>query len=389
MSFWIAAGLLSIATLFFLAAPLWRKSKEALQRAEYDMNVFKDQLKELDRDVERAMISPQEAGTARIEIQRRLLAADEARTTDQVKLQGSSMTSLILSVCIGTGVVVGSFAVYNVLGNPGYEDVPFASRDLQKERHQANEGQMANAISMLRKRLEKDATDIDSWVLLGRTLRSLDRLDEALIAFRNAIKHSNRHPAILADFAEAKIYANSGEVDPETLNALRDAIQQDPTQLKARFYLGYAKVRLEDYKGAIQTWTDLLAMAPTQAGWISQVHEQIKKAAQAGGLKADDFAPSSQAKVLAKQLKLEWENDTPSDQDAPSPSREDMQAASEMSAQDRSSMILSMVERLADKLKENPNDLEGWKRLARAYQVLGKEDKVREAEAKIRKLEAQ
>jgi cytochrome c-type biogenesis protein CcmH len=38
-------------------------------------------------------------------------------------------------------------------------------------------------------------------------------------------------------------------------------------------------------------------------------------------------------------------------------------------------MIRGMVARLADRLKENGNDIEGWQRLLRAYVVLGERDK--------------
>jgi len=391
MSFWIAVALLSAMTLFLLATPLWRKPKEEAQRAEYDLNVFKDQLKELERDVERGMISADEADTARIEVQRRLLSADEARTEDENQSKGSSKASIAISVLIGVGVIAGSLGVYNVLGQPGYQDVPFASRDLEKERQHVNQDGMANEIAMLKKQLDKDITDIDSWVLLGRTLRTVGRVDEALDAFRNAVKHSKRHPAILADFAEAKIYADNGEVDKETIGALMESLQQDPSQMKAQFYLGYAKARVEDFKGAIQTWTNLLAIAPKEAAWVAQVHEQIKMAAEAGELDPADFKPTGQAKVLAKQLKLEWESakgDTSEEPTAaPGPTREDMKNAAEMSDEDRQGMIRQMVDRLAGKLKENPNDLEGWKRLARAYQVLGDSEKASEAEAKIKELE--
>ena len=46
-----------------------------------------------------------------------------------------------------------------------------------------------------------------------------------------------------------------------------------------------------------------------------------------------------------------------------------------------------MVERLAERLKDNPDDLEGWRRLARSYQVLGETEKAKEAEARVEALE--
>jgi cytochrome c-type biogenesis protein CcmH len=391
MIFWIAIALLTAITLFLLAAPLWRKPKAEGIRAEYDLNVFKDQLKELERDVERGMISESEAETARIEVQRRLLGADEARKADHATAQGLSKTSIVVSGFVAIGIILGSLALYAKLGQPGYPDMPYASRDIENERQQVDTKGMAEGIVLLKKRLETDPTDIDSWVLLGRTLRTVGRVEEALDAYRGALKYSDRHPDILADFAEAKIYVNQGEVDAETVDSLKDSLQQDPAQMKALFYMGYAQLRKEDFKGSIQTWTDLLAIAPKTAVWIPQVQEQIAIAAKAGGLDSADFKPSAQARVLAKQLKLEWESQTPAqpqESTAPGPSSEDVKNAAEMSDEDRQSMIKTMVDRLAAKLKENPDDLAGWKRLLRAYQVMGDTANAAMVETKIKELEA-
>jgi len=383
MSFWIAVVILIGITLFLLASPLWRKPKEQAVRAEYDLNVFKDQLKELDGDVERGMITLDEAEIARIEVQRRLLAADDARQESRIDAQGLSKTSVIIAGLAGVCLVVGSLALYAKLGQPGYEDVPFASRDLDKEQHETDTNGMAEGIVLLNKQLEKDPTDIDSWILLARTLRTVGRVDEALDAFKNAVKHSNRHPAILADFAEARIYAADGLVDRETEKLLLESLKQDSTQMKAQFYWGYALVRMEDFEGAVQTWVNLLAVAPKEAAWVPQVHEQLKQAADTGGLDVNDFKPTGEAAVLAKKLKLDWETQKTN---APGPTQEDMKNAAEMSQEDRTALIRSMVEGLAVKLEDNPNDLEGWKRIARAYQVMGDVEKAAAAEARIKEL---
>jgi len=54
-------------------------------------------------------------------------------------------------------------------------------------------------------------------------------------------------------------------------------------------------------------------------------------------------------------------------------------AAKNMNEADRSEMIRGMVERLAGKLKQNGDDVEGWLRLVRAYMVMGDRDKARGA----------
>jgi cytochrome c-type biogenesis protein CcmH len=50
-----------------------------------------------------------------------------------------------------------------------------------------------------------------------------------------------------------------------------------------------------------------------------------------------------------------------------------------MTPEARQAMIHAMVDRLAAQLEANPNDEEGWRRLARAYTVLGDTDKAQAA----------
>jgi len=389
MSFWIAVAILSAISLFLLAAPLWRKGKEEGERADYELSVFKDQLIELDRDLERGLINKDEAETARVEIQRRLLAADEKRGTGDREGKRIGTTGVIVSTGVGLFIVAGSLALYLQLGMPGYQDVPFASRDLERERQVANGEGMAAEIAQLKKHLEQEPDDVEGWMLLGRTMRLVGRTGEAVDAYRSAVKASDRHPGVLADFAESKIYASEGQVDDETIAALREAVSTDPRQMKARFYLGYAKMKTQNYSGAIQEWTDLAAMAPKDIGWLEQVNTQIDMAAKAGNLDRNDFKPSAQAVELGKEFALEWEEEKrreAASAQTNGPSHEDMEAAAEMTPEEREEMIRGMVEKLADRLKENPNDVAGWERLAQVYMVLGEKDKAIEARNKVKEL---
>lgn len=394
MSFWIFIIALSAMTLFLLSMPIWRRPVDEADRADFDLTIFKDQIKELERDQERGLISENEAETARLEIQRRMLSADEKRNQAKRDSKAISPMGKAVAGVICVAVLVGTFALYIHYGAPGYQDMPYASRDIRKERILANGGNnMAEEIAMLQQRLQQNPKDIAGWMMLGRTLRTVGRTEESLDAFANALKESDRHPAVLADYAEAKIYANEGAVDEGVVEALMEALQKDPLQFKARFYMGYAKARIEDFEGALQTWVDLQAMAPPEAPWLEQVETQIDMALQASGLDLADFKPSDQAQRLSSQLKLEWEAEAARQREEaartqPGPSREQMEAVAEMTPEEREAMIRSMVQRLADRLAENPDDLAGWQRLAQVYQVLGETEKAAHARAQVEKLEA-
>jgi cytochrome c-type biogenesis protein CcmH len=61
------------------------------------------------------------------------------------------------------------------------------------------------------------------------------------------------------------------------------------------------------------------------------------------------------------------------------PTRDQIEAASSMSAEDRGTMIETMVASLDEKLRQNPRDWDGWSKLVRSYMVLGKADQARDA----------
>ena len=152
--------------------------------------------------------------------------------------------------------------------------------------------------------------------------------------------------------------------------------EQDRREPRARYYIGVAKAQAGDFKGAAQEWTDLIALSPADAEWTPMVRGQIEALAKELGVKPNSFAPSATAQALAKGA--------PPAPAASSPKMPAPPAAALPAGQEE--MILGMVERLAGRLKDNPDDAEGWRMLARSYEVLGETDKAKEARAKAEAL---
>ena len=83
--------------------------------------------------------------------------------------------------------------------------------------------------------------------------------------------------------------------------------------------------------------------------------------------------PTQKLTDLAKDLNLNG------GEGRPGPTQEQVADAKNMSTKDRNAMIQSMVARLAERLESEPNDAEGWMRLARSYNVLKLPEKARDA----------
>lgn len=386
----IAALLMSATVLVVLLFPLLRaKKRDAPPRAEYDLTVFKDQLSELDRDVERGLLDDSEAGAARIEIKRRILAAAGPEDADR-EIAGAGKNRLLAAV-IGIAVPVAAFGFYYFLGAPGLPNQPFAKRDIAQEiaERQGNldTREVLQMTAKLEERLKENPKDIRAWMLLARTFLTINEFERAIAAYEQAMDAGNRHPDIVSSYAEALVLAANGQVTVKARGLFREILGSDAINAKARYYLGLALAQEGKIKQALQAWVDLRTVSPPGAPWLGAVDGQIESAAENLGIAPSSVKPTGQAIELAKTLPPPPASSpmapAPS---APGPSRADMEAATQMTASDRSQMIRTMVKRLADRLAGEPDDLDGWKRLAQAYEVLGETEKAQQAQARIEAL---
>ena len=387
---WVLVAVIALAVVGVLLVPLRRRSA-APRRADFDLGVYRDQLGEVERDRERGLLTDDQAAAATVEIQRRILAVAEDDG-------GSLATSPGLSrgVVVGAAIAapVAAVALYLVLGQPSLPDQPFAGR-LQAGRvtddpHSAagSRGQqMEQLVGRLAERLLKQPNDVEGWGLLGRTYVTMNRLDDAVNAYRRALEISGNHPAVAADLGEVLITRAEGFIDIETQRLFEDALAADPRTVKARYYLGAAKVQAGDLKGAVDAWVDLIAVSPPNAPWVATVREQIGRAIEDLGIDPETLKPSPEALAVGPPPATSPATaPAPATTRPPGPSREDVKAAQDMSPEDRAQMIRGMVQRLADRLEENPNDREGWLRLGRAYEVLGEAENARQAFDKAKAL---
>ena len=355
-----------------LVWPLWRPKTPAATRADFDLAVFRDQLAEIARDAERGLLQPEQAEAARLEVERRILAvASEAERRTAHQPAGRK---IVLAAAIGAPAAAALF--YLFVGSPGIPDYPLVSRPdarqsaagASAEAHlRAQIPDLDAAIVRLEERLRREPDDQQGWLMLGRTYMTLEKYAEAAAAFARA--HTlDRDPQTAIEEVEAMIMASNSAVSPFALKVLAEVLEQNPREPKARYYLGVGLAQAGDFKGAAQEWTDLLALAPADAEWAPMVREQIEAVAKELGVKSNSFAPSAAAQALLR--------DAPPAVSAPA-APVPPPAAAPPAGQDE--MIRGMVERLAQRLKDNPDDAEGWRMLARSYEVLGETDKAKEA----------
>jgi len=374
---WIAAAVMTLVVLAALLLPLMkrRKDDDGPTRSDFDLTVYKDQLLEIEKDLDRGVLSQDQAMAARVEIERRMLATTEGN--EDAPATNKSAPGWLIAVIL-VMVPVGAVALYLNLGQPKMKDLPYASRDQQQPQMAAKADrrtQIEKMIVQIEQRLKTEPNNPRNWAMLGQANQMIGNFKESIQAYEKLVAMTKRNPDALMVLGEA-LFVEAGEVvTPRAVKLFKEAKKGAPRNPMTYYYLGMERQMANDPQGALDEFSGLLTISPSDGEWVATIQARMKAIAQSSGL---DVPVVEMLPPLSKQKAK-----------IPALSQDQIDAAQGMSAGDQQTMIRAMVARLADKMKKNPNDLQGWKRLANAYGVLGDQAKQAEAEAQIKRLSAQ
>ena len=309
-------ALLTTATVAALLWPLLRMRLPARDRLSGELAIYRDQLAELERERDAGRLKPAEAAAARTEIERRMLAAGDAAAATVKTRTTTDAVQKWLPPALSLFVPLLALGLYLQTGRPGLPAAPFADRGTE---HAPAPQQLdvAGLLKEARARLAQDPNDADALAALGEGLT-----------------------------LEA-----GGTVTQPALDALRRALQARPDDARILYYLGLHEAQSGDSKAAIARWRDLEAKSPPDAPWLGLLRAEIARVAKAAGIEV----PPTQTPQSTM----------------PTPSREQQEAMAQLPPEQRQQAIRSMVEGLAARLADAPQDRAGWLRLANAWKVLG------------------
>lgn len=339
MTLWFVFALMTVAAIFAVLLPLGRSGRAQNQGSQNqgEVAVYKDQLAEIERDLAAGLIAAPEAEAASIEISRRLLAAASEPATAPRSSVRWRRAAAVLALA---GLPLVAVGVYMPLGSPRLQDFPLAQRERGSGSGMAQS--LDNLVVQVEQHLEKNPTDGRGWNVLAPVLERLGRFDEAVRAYRNSLTYNGESPERRSDLGEAIAAAANGVVTAEAKTEFERARALDADDPKANYFLGLAAEQDGRKDDAANLWRALLAKAPADAPWRPLVQSSLVRVG--GGA-------------------------------MPALSDETIAASKDMNEGDRNAMVRGMVERLATRLKQNGDDVEGWLRLVRAYLVMGDRDK--------------
>lgn len=351
MTLWFLLALMTAAAVF---AVLWPLGRRAGWHSGSELAVYRDQLREIDREQALGRLAKAEADAARVEVSRRLLAAAASADADRAALMSDGAatrrrraTALVALIVLPAGAV----SLYLALGSPGMPGAPLAARlSVPPEQRP-----IATLVAQVEAHLAHHPEDGRGWEVLAPVYLRLGRFDDAVKVRRAALRLLGATADREADLGEALTAAANGIVTAEAKQAFERALRIDPKHAKARFLVGLAAEQDGRPEEAAATWRSLLADAPPDAPWVDVVRQALARVG--GGAVAGTTAPN----------------------------KDDIAAAADLPPERQAAMIRGMVERLADRLRRDGSDLDGWLRLVRAYTVLGERDRALAAAAAARR----
>ncbi len=278
MSVWLVIAAMAAAAAAILLLPLLRKGQGAQARLAYDLAVYRDQLAEIARDEARGVLPADEAASARLEIERRILAAGEgAQSTPSLTPSRAARISIIAIAIAGP---LAATALYLEHGSPHMPGYPLASRGGEGTKSATGNVDMAKILKMVDKlaqRMDAEPNNLKGWTMLGRSYALLQRHDDAAKAFAHAAALDPKDSALPAGEGEAMVFASGGIVTPKARDAFEAALAIDPKEPRSRYYLGLASAQAGQPQAALAAWEALAAEAPPDTPWLPDLHRQIEK----------------------------------------------------------------------------------------------------------------
>ncbi len=366
MLFWLICALITVAVTVFTLRPLLTGARGDEDRQhQHDLQVYKDQLSEIENEKKRGVIGEQEADAARIEISRRILATTNAAGSSTSKSTATASARSTVFSFAAAFIVLGSLAIYLAMGAPGYPGQPLAAR----LKTPPSEASVADLIARVEARLREVPEDGQGWDVLAPVYAKQGRYRDAILAFSRSIEILGENRARLRGLAESHLALNNGIVNSEVRDVFRKILAKEPDLVAPRFWLAVGLEQDGKRDAAIAAFEDLLGDARQQVE-----RGQIPKRAQT--IIEERLAALGKAPEPGPPMKEARPGPQP---DSPAGA-----GIARLPANARAQMIENMVAGLAERLKSEGGKQAEWQRLIRSYWVLGRKQAAEQALAGAR-----
>lgn len=287
MIFWLlVAGLTGLA-LLFIVPPILRGSPKREEVALDDLNlaVFRQQLKELEADLEAGNLDQTRYEAARHDLERELLEdVSETPTSDRPQPRSGRWAAAVLALAV-PALAVG---LYQHLGQ---QDIiqrleaapPPIAADAAGQPHQ-DLPPMDVLVERLAEKMEQDPENVQGWLMLGRSYFSIRQPEKGLAAYERAYALAPNEPEVLLGYAEALSIPKNNDLRGKPEELIRQALAAAPGNPNALWMMGLASYQKSDFTAAVEHWETLHAMLQSDSEQAANLTKFIAQARDKAGL---------------------------------------------------------------------------------------------------------
>ncbi len=285
-SFWVISGIFVVTALLFIIPTLLRNRDTQLEYIEHDavnITVYRDQIAELDNDLENDILTQEQYNKSKQELQQRMLQ-DVSEREKMIIKKNKKIHNIAISTFIALTLPLAAVFLYLVIGD---------TRGLLPQAQLANATQMnrgsggdspaghdnfSSVLENLITRLEKNPEDIEGWVMLGRTYAIMERYAEASNTYAKLAELVPNNPQILSDYADVLAMKNQGSLAGKPAELIYEALRIDPQYPKALALAGTIEFEQEKFEQAAAHWEKLLEVIPADSQLANSVKTSIAEA---------------------------------------------------------------------------------------------------------------
>jgi cytochrome c-type biogenesis protein CcmH len=272
--------------------PLLRSKREAqsVTRDAVNVSVYRDQLRELDADLAAGVLSRDRYDEAKRELERGVLEDAEAAQAPPPQAPRSRSAAIVVAMAVP--VLAGM--LYALTGTP---DALNVERMAAEQSHATDRQQMEALVERLAEKLRASPEpNAEGWAMLARSYNSMGRFEDAVAAYKTALKNGPPDARLLADYADALAMVQGRTLEGEPEKLIQQALKLDPNNVKALALAGTVAFDRKNYKQAADYWEKILATVPPDSETARSIQASIDEARQLAGIKA----PPASAAPVAK-----------------------------------------------------------------------------------------
>jgi len=285
--FWVICALLLVIALAFVLPPALQRSAKsereiADERKQANIAVYRDQLSELEADLQNGIVSQEQYAQDRDEIERRLLEDIATNTKTKAKPATASGVAKITAYSLGIGLPLFAVVLYAIVGSPKSVTnaaVASPSSDITSPAPpERTQEQIEANVAKLAERLKSNPSDAPGWAMLARSYNSMERYADAANAYAKAAELTPKDADLWAEYAFTTAMANGRSLEGKPMELIDRALKIDPNNPKALQLAGSAAFQAKDYKKAVDYWEHVLKQVPPSSDVAQEITSRINEA---------------------------------------------------------------------------------------------------------------